>query len=213
MNSFFFTKLKILLAPHTRYHFIVFTLFNQPSVEMRHSVATPLYLFKRALDRLFAALTSSEGTPRLSALPTTSVTADTPNGASSPGPGSDAKAEEDAGSNPAPLLSTPRPLPNDANANENANAYSSASATAHLHALAQVPFPTRIVSGWVPLYTMVTFRPDVGYATAREQAARQQKVLTALGWTGAVGTVGAFVWGVSRAVKMVQQYGGKGTGV
>ncbi|KAF8921410.1 FAD/NAD-P-binding domain-containing protein [Mucidula mucida] len=38
--------------------------------------------------------------------------------------------------------------------------------------------------GWVPLYTMVTFRPDISYATAKNKVARQSRVLLILGWTG-----------------------------
>ncbi|KAF9053567.1 FAD/NAD-P-binding domain-containing protein [Hymenopellis radicata] len=38
--------------------------------------------------------------------------------------------------------------------------------------------------GWVPLYTMVTFRPDISYATAKNKVARQSRVLSILGWTG-----------------------------
>lgn len=49
-------------------------------------------------------------------------------------------------------------------------------------ALASVPFPAGEPSEWIPLYTMVTFRPDVSYATAQRKARRQARVLTVLGW-------------------------------
>jgi len=42
-------------------------------------------------------------------------------------------------------------------------------------------YPSGQVKGWMPLYTMVTFRPDVGYATAKSKAERQTRVLNALG--------------------------------
>ncbi|KAH8833837.1 FAD/NAD-binding domain-containing protein [Flagelloscypha sp. PMI_526] len=38
-------------------------------------------------------------------------------------------------------------------------------------------------SAWLPLYTMVTFRPDISYATAKRRAHRQSTILTVLAWT------------------------------
>lgn len=52
--------------------------------------------------------------------------------------------------------------------------------------LATVPFPTSNPAGWLPLYTMVTFRPDISYATARKKAAQQSAILS---FTGRLGTV------------------------
>ncbi|KAJ7632530.1 hypothetical protein FB45DRAFT_506170 [Roridomyces roridus] len=104
-------------------------------VEMRHSVTTPAYLFRKTVDALLYSLTSPKIIP-LSSL--------------------------------VPLLS-------------------------------RVPFAEK-VSGWLPLYTMVTFRPDIGYAIAKQRAERQSRILTALGWlgTGALGAAGVgvirFVW-------------------
>lgn len=57
---------------------------------------------------------------------------------------------------------------------------------------AQSAFPTKSPSGWLPLYTMVTFRPDIGYATARRESRRQAQVLQYATWAStavAVGTV------------------------
>ena len=48
--------------------------------------------------------------------------------------------------------------------------------------LSRVPYPDRKPYGWLPLYTMVTFRPDISYATARRKAARQASVIVGLGW-------------------------------
>ncbi|KAJ7172573.1 hypothetical protein C8R46DRAFT_1161974 [Mycena filopes] len=64
--------------------------------------------------------------------------------------------------------------------------------------LARVPFASDI-SGWIPLYTMVTFRPDVGYATAKRRAERQSHILTSLGWAG-TGVLGAVGLSVMRLV-------------
>ncbi|KAL0947011.1 hypothetical protein HGRIS_013155 [Hohenbuehelia grisea] len=44
-------------------------------------------------------------------------------------------------------------------------------------ALSRTPFPPGMPSGWLPLYTMVSFRPDISYATARRKAARQSRIL------------------------------------
>jgi len=87
-------------------------------VEMRHSVATPSYMFLRAVDGLFSSITAGSQLARASALG---------------------------------LLSS-------------------------------VPFPTQSPSGWIPLYTMVTFRPDISYSTAQRKAARQRLVVSCLGW-------------------------------
>jgi len=44
------------------------------------------------------------------------------------------------------------------------------------------PFPTLWPSGWLPLYTMVTFRPDISYATVKRKAAAQNEFLKVAGW-------------------------------
>ena len=44
--------------------------------------------------------------------------------------------------------------------------------------LAKVPYPPGKPKGWLPLYTMVTFRPDISYATVKKKAASQAAVLT-----------------------------------
>jgi kynurenine 3-monooxygenase len=64
--------------------------------------------------------------------------------------------------------------------------------------LSRVPFAADI-SGWLPLYTMVTFRPDISYATAKQRAERQSRILTGLGWA-ATGALGAAGMGVMRLV-------------
>lgn len=88
---------------------------------MRHSVTTPIYLFKKALDNLLYTVTCSKD--------------------------------------------------------------SFASVT---RSLATVPFPSPDPTGWLPLYTMVTFRPDISYATARKKAATQSAVLSFAGRLGSV---------------------------
>jgi kynurenine 3-monooxygenase len=109
------------------------------SVEMRHSVATPSYLFFRALDNLFASITSPK-----TAITTTST-----------------------------------------------NTSTNHSNTSILTLLSRTPFPTASPSGWLPLYTMVTFRPDVSYSTAQAKVERQQAILASIGRAGAVlGVVG-----------------------
>jgi kynurenine 3-monooxygenase len=53
--------------------------------------------------------------------------------------------------------------------------------------LSRSTFPTQNPRGWLPLYTMVTFRPDIAYATAKKKAEMQAKVVS---WTsGIVGVV------------------------
>lgn len=97
---------------------------------MRHSVTTPIYLFKKALDNLLYTITSSKD----------------------------------------PLALDTR-------------------------SLASVPFPPHIPIGWLPLYTMVTFRPDISYGMARKKAAKQSVILSFVGRLGTVvlGATGLYV--------------------
>lgn len=92
---------------------------------MRHSVTTPTYLFRKALDNVLFSLTSQQITP-------------------------DSFKPE------------------------------------LIHDL----FPTRWPTGWLPLYTMVTFRPDISYATVKRKARRQDQLLAYVGWSSAAMTVG-----------------------
>ncbi|KAJ3726124.1 FAD/NAD-P-binding domain-containing protein [Lentinula raphanica] len=49
--------------------------------------------------------------------------------------------------------------------------------------------------GWLPLYTLVTFRPDVSYDTVRRTVAKQSAILTGVGYFGAATLIGvAGVW-------------------
>ncbi|PSR74173.1 hypothetical protein PHLCEN_2v10129 [Hermanssonia centrifuga] len=41
----------------------------------------------------------------------------------------------------------------------------------------QDPFPTRNPSGWLPLYTMVTFRPDISYTAVKRKVHQQSQIL------------------------------------
>ncbi len=45
-------------------------------------------------------------------------------------------------------------------------------------------------TGWLPLYTMVTFRPDISYSTAQRKFQRQSQILETTGWLGAGVAVG-----------------------
>ena len=57
--------------------------------------------------------------------------------------------------------------------------------------LSKVPYPSKAARGWIPLYTMVTFRPDVSYALAQQRAAWQMRMIRIAGWTflGALGSI------------------------
>ncbi|KZT11222.1 FAD/NAD(P)-binding domain-containing protein [Laetiporus sulphureus 93-53] len=69
-----------------------------------------------------------------------------------------------------------------------------------LPALTREPFPTRSPSGWLPQYTMVSFRPDISYSTVRRKAVRQRQILERAGWAsvavgvGAAGVAAFSVW-------------------
>ncbi|KAJ1310429.1 hypothetical protein OPQ81_007162 [Rhizoctonia solani] len=47
--------------------------------------------------------------------------------------------------------------------------------------LAQTTFPVGAAKGWISLYTMVTFRPDISYATAQRKAQEQARLITRIG--------------------------------
>jgi len=64
-----------------------------------------------------------------------------------------------------------------------------------------VTFPPGRARGWLPLYTMVTFRPDISYGHAKRKAAEQARVMSAVGIVGSVAFgVGASVWLVRMAL-------------
>jgi len=90
------------------------------SVEMRHSVTTPAYVFRKMFDNVLYSLCS---TKHMS-------------------------------------VATLGPL------------------------LSRIPFSAHEPSGWIPLYTMVTFRPDISYAMAKKKAQRQSRVVSSIGWVG-----------------------------
>lgn len=59
--------------------------------------------------------------------------------------------------------------------------------SAALEQLSEVPFPSASPAGWLPLYTMVTFRPDISYSTLKRKAERQDRIL---GWGTAAAVLG-----------------------
>jgi len=113
---------------------------NHNSIEMRHSVTTPTYLFKKALDNLLYAISSWRN----------------------------------------PLQD---PITRAVTSGD--------------------PFPTRWPTGWIPLYTMVTFRPDISYATAKRKSADQTETLTV---AGRIGTVLIGVMGLYWTLKVLRPF-------
>ncbi|KAG1768355.1 FAD/NAD(P)-binding domain-containing protein [Suillus occidentalis] len=106
-------------------------------VEMRHSVTTPAYIMKKALDHLLFSLTAR-----------------------------------------GPTLGD---------------------------SLSRIAFPTINPRGWLPLYTMVTFRPDIGYATARRKAAKQDIVLATIARLGTVGVCATGFYITWTALRWMQK--------
>ncbi|KAJ7580938.1 FAD/NAD-P-binding domain-containing protein [Mycena floridula] len=107
-------------------------------LELRHLVATPMFVFRKALDNILYKITTRKSTS----------------------------------------LSTLSPL------------------------LSRAMYGSAKPGGWLPLYTMVTFRPDIRYSVARAKAERQAQILTGLGWVGTtliptlIGT--SLLWNISR---------------
>jgi len=64
--------------------------------------------------------------------------------------------------------------------------------------LAKVPYPLGNSKGWLPLYTMVTFRPDISYAAVKKKAAGQAVVLTRIIWIGVVTLGVAGTWAAQK---------------
>jgi len=60
-------------------------------------------------------------------------------------------------------------------------------------------YPSAQPRGWMPLYTMVTFRPDIGYAAAKSKAERQASILSALGFGAGFMGVASLVAGCAVA--------------
>ena len=58
-----------------------------------------------------------------------------------------------------------------------------------------VTFPAGRPRGWLPLYTMVTFRPDISYANAKRKAGEQARVMS---------IVGSVALGVGASVLLVR---------
>ncbi|SRR5713226_900534 len=63
-----------------------------------------------------------------------------------------------------------------------------------------VTFPAGRPRGWLPLYTMVTFRPDISYANAKRKAGEQSRVMSRVGIVGSVALVGVSVLLVRMAL-------------
>jgi kynurenine 3-monooxygenase len=112
---------------------------------MRHDVATPSYLFRRVVDNVLQAMTTSA--PSLS------------NGWS-------------ANSLNAEALSYTEPK---------------------RESLTDVAFGAEPF-GWLPLYTMVTFQPYLGYAVAQRRARRQARTLAVLEGVALIGAAVAVGW-------------------
>lgn len=74
-------------------------------------------------------------------------------------------------------------------------------------ALEPTGFPSSAPRGWLPLYTMVTFRPDISYAAAKKKADRQSTIITIGSVSLGVGVIGLAVMrfmvgsGSSRVIK------------
>ncbi|KAL0569891.1 kynurenine 3-monooxygenase, mitochondrial precursor [Marasmius crinis-equi] len=58
--------------------------------------------------------------------------------------------------------------------------------------------------GWLPLYTLVTFRPDISYDTVRRTAFRQTKILTTISYIGATVLGVSLLWVARTARTWIQ---------
>lgn len=71
--------------------------------------------------------------------------------------------------------------------------------------LSRAPYPPGSPSGWLPLYTMVTFRPDISYAAAKKRAVRQACIVEGLGWAIMTLIGAAGMWIVWTALALCTQ--------
>ncbi|KAI0040485.1 FAD/NAD(P)-binding domain-containing protein [Auriscalpium vulgare] len=60
--------------------------------------------------------------------------------------------------------------------------------------LARVGFPAGAARGWLPLYTMVTFRPDISYGQAKKKAGEQARWLSGAGAGASVAVGMVLTW-------------------
>ena len=72
--------------------------------------------------------------------------------------------------------------------------------------LTKIPYPPGNPKGWLPLYTMVTFRPDISYATVKKKAASQAAVLAWIIWIGVATLCVAGTWTMWLAQKSLINY-------
>ena len=63
------------------------------------------------------------------------------------------------------------------------------------------PFPTKRVQGWVSLYEMVTFRPDIGYGEALRREQWQKRIVSYLGYGGGLSLAMGLVLGASWSLR------------
>jgi len=81
--------------------------------------------------------------------------------------------------------------------------------------LSTVTFPENSARGWLPLYTMVTFRPDISYATAKLKAERQRHLIFGTGIAFAlvsVGLAGAAAWRLAFPARFLRRWCISGAG-
>ena len=55
---------------------------------------------------------------------------------------------------------------------------------------------TTAIRGWLPLYTMVSFRADISYALALRTEKKQKRIVERMVWGVSVGLIGGIVGGV-----------------
>ncbi|KAJ7134993.1 FAD/NAD-binding domain-containing protein [Mycena crocata] len=61
-------------------------------------------------------------------------------------------------------------------------------------ALKRIIYGTDYPSGWMPLYTMVSFRPDISYSAAKKKAERQDRLVDSVAMSLGILIVGYITW-------------------
>ncbi|KAJ7205263.1 FAD/NAD-binding domain-containing protein [Mycena pura] len=68
--------------------------------------------------------------------------------------------------------------------------------------LTQIISSPKAPSAWIPLYTMVSFRPDIPYSVAKKKAERQERLIDRFGMGLGILGVGYFFWAVLQRSSM-----------
>jgi kynurenine 3-monooxygenase len=172
--------------------------------EMRHSVTTPLYRIKKSINTLLSCFSATSIIPPGSSpLQPTTFSNRTQN--QSPNNTPVDLSNSASVHTPIPSLSiTPRPP--SPTSSSSSRTFVDSPPSSNLNPNITTAPPTTAFTGtnprgWLPLYTMVTFRADIPYSIAKRRAEKQGNVLELVGWSIVVVGLGTLGLGMRALVR------------